>query len=176
MSVYMIKDGELYHHGVKGMKWGVKRAKKRAARADRNIRRIEATRKNNRNILNTWNAEAREKYSGPKKAKRLKKVLARNEVAMDRAETINKYAIARNKAKKDKNYKNSAEYKKAKHNYSKMMTQDFIWGQQGSRTIDSLKKQGVSERKAKARVVAGNAAVVALATAAVAGLAALENR
>ena len=32
MSDYYIKDGELYHYGVKGMKWGVLRERKLRAR------------------------------------------------------------------------------------------------------------------------------------------------
>ena len=32
---------ELYHHGVKGMKWGVRRAEKKAARAERRAQKQE---------------------------------------------------------------------------------------------------------------------------------------
>lgn len=32
---YIIVNGELYHHGVKGMKWGVRRAAKKQARLER---------------------------------------------------------------------------------------------------------------------------------------------
>lgn len=33
MSYYLTSNGELYHYGVKGQKWGVRRAQKKAAKA-----------------------------------------------------------------------------------------------------------------------------------------------
>lgn len=44
MSQYVIVNGELYHHGVKGMKWGVRRQLDRAKDAVRNRVRSEVDR------------------------------------------------------------------------------------------------------------------------------------
>lgn len=42
MSEYVIKDGELYHYGVKGMRWGVRRATRRYDRATTDDKRQKA--------------------------------------------------------------------------------------------------------------------------------------
>lgn len=47
MNEYVILNGELYHHGVKGMKWGVRRAQKKAARAEKHKRIEKKLGKNN---------------------------------------------------------------------------------------------------------------------------------
>lgn len=47
---------ELYHHGVKGMKWGVRRAEKKAARAAEKKKKADerAQQKFYRNVQNNW--------------------------------------------------------------------------------------------------------------------------
>lgn len=148
----------LYHHGVKGMKWGQRRAQNRVAKADKNINRLTTLKKNNKNIYNTMQSEARTKYAG--KDKKLKNTLAKNKTEYDRTETINNYRIARQKAKKDPSYKNSNEYIKAKAKYSKQLTQDILYGQYYSKKIDTLQNKGLSEKQAKSRVRTENALVM----------------
>ena len=141
----------LYHHGVKGMKWGQRRAQNRVAKADKNINRLTTLKKNNKNIYNTMQSEARTKYAG--KDKKLKNTLAKNKTEYDRTETINNYQIARQKAKKDPSYKKSSEYIKAKNKWQKQYAQDVVYGTLGSQRIDSLKNRGYSDKKAKSRVL-----------------------
>lgn len=150
----MENTNELYHYGVKGMKWGVRRAKKRAERADRNIRRLENLRTNNKIDYREMDRSAREKYSNPKKAKKLNMALATNKARYDRSEMINQYAIANQKAKKDKNYKNSTEYIRAKNAYSKAYTTELLYGSEGSIRINALKSTGKSDKQAKGQVFA----------------------
>lgn len=139
------------------MKWGVRRAQKRAERnerADRRIRRLETNRKKNKLEYEEMKAVSRDAYSAPNKSKKLKKSLANDKAVYDISETTNKYLIAKNKAKKDETYKQSAEYQKAKRDYGKQTSQQILYGNMGHQRIETLKNMGMSEKKAKGKVAA----------------------
>ena len=167
---------ELYHHGVKGMKWGVRKKYQawKEKSANKRIRRYETTRAQNKLERKNWDADAKDDYSKPKQAKKLATKLASNKAAYDTSEVTNKYLIAVQKARKDKTYKNSSEYQRAKADYGKEQKQQLIYGAWGSHRINTLKNLGNSEKQAKARATAevalatvGTLAITALYTAAV---------
>lgn len=159
---YIITNGELYHHGVKGQKWGRRRyqnedgsltpaGQKRYNKAENRIRKLEVTRKNNRNLYKEWDQDAADKYAGRKEEK-LKKVKAKNKAVYDSTEITNKYRIAKQKAKQDPDYKKSDEYLKIAGQYGKQQSQLMWYGERGHIRIESLKNRGFSEKKAKAKV------------------------
>lgn len=210
MSAYY--NPELYHHGVKGMKWGRRKASydtepgglysrnripkdaktdgyqksklpgpvmggptmnkqgnavknaaksaasmtknriKRVERADQNIKKIESRRKLNKLTYDAMNITAKTQFKG--NDKKIKRNQASNKALYDSSEVANKYAIAKQKAKKDKSYKNSEEYKQAKAAFGKHQTQRFLYGELGHHRIETLKNQGSSERAAKGRTAA----------------------
>ena len=87
MSNYFIYNGELYHYGVKGMKWGVRRA----ARRDPKVRALKKQMKEDKRAENKAFQRAQGTYIGKKR------VLG----AYDKAIAAGKKADASKKAYKD---------------------------------------------------------------------------
>lgn len=164
MWTYNQNPVELYHHGIKGMRWGVRRyqnedgsltpaGKRRAARADKRIERYETLRSINAKRYEDSTTKLKSRYSNPKKEKKLEKRLARNKAQYDATEVNNKYSIARQKAKKDSSYKETAEYKDAVSAYKKQSRDAALYGRTGQMRVSQLKNLGYSEKQAKGRVL-----------------------
>jgi hypothetical protein len=58
MSDYMITNGELYHYGVKGMKWGVRKTHSKEQKIRKLANKYEKKRDAYANELTKWNRRA----------------------------------------------------------------------------------------------------------------------
>lgn len=163
---YVPEPNELYHHGIKGMQWGKRRfqnndgsltaagrerysskEEKRTAKIDSRIKKLELRKQQNKGVYDAMQARAKGRFS--KNEKKLDAAMAGNKAAYETTEVTNNYLIARQKAKKDKAYKLSDEYRAAKIAYDKQETQRFIYGEYGHARIEQLKNMGKSEKQAK---------------------------
>lgn len=167
----------MYHHGIKGMKWGVRRYQKKDGsltpagqkrnrfaddranskiiKADKKIDKLNKLRTTNKTL--TRNADSSSRAVFKEGSKKLKSNLAYNKVNLKRTEVVNKYKIAKQEAKKDPSYKQSAEYKKAKQAHSKQRTNDILHGPAGSTKIQALQEQGYTRKKAVAKTYVDSA-------------------
>lgn len=190
---------ELYHHGIKGQKWGVEngppypldyddhtaeqkrlnpkstidgepgksrkeiRKEKRDARIDRKITKIERKKDTNTARVNEYKANVDDKRLATAKRKDYLKKYA--EADLEYTEVYNNYRIASLNKKKNPDYVNTSEYKKAEADYKKQVKNDFVWGREMSNYIAARQKMGDSEKVAKGKAVAGTVAAVAAVTA-----------
>lgn len=165
MNLIYETNNTLYHYGVPGMKWGQRRAQKRAARADRRLSKAIAARQHRKKQYIMADKKARSKYGNNPKSEPLNKALAKNKAKYTNDKIYHDYNVARKKAKKDPNYKNSKEYITAKKTYNKRLTNNLLYGAKDVQKVDELKYRGYTDKQAKTRVIVASAAT-ALAYAA----------
>lgn len=109
---------ELYHHGVKGMKWGVRKARKAYDTV------LDRKRKKSKRdyVSGRINDATNPKGSPSDQFKKTKK--ARHEYGRNDAKLA--WKQAKNKAKMDPEYKNSDEYKEIKRKNAIAVTEDVL--------------------------------------------------
>ena len=154
-----MESTQLRHYGVKGMKWGVRRKQIRDGKTDRNIGRITTSRTANKMLMDYRNKAAEAKYYGGRTkikdswlnraldksdAKNLHKAKARNKALFEIGDLSDAYAVARQKAKKDKTYKKTAEYKYARNELAKSYIQRMVLGDEGYIQTRSAINEGKS--------------------------------
>lgn len=131
-----ISEEELYHHGVKGQKWGVRRyqnedgslteaGKKKYLTKGREVydKFLDRTRKRNKRQHN-WQ-RFRNMTDPTYPGEGLDKIVS-VEKNYKRSDVNLAWKQAKNKAKMDSSYKQSAEYKKAKQEWSRLATEETL--------------------------------------------------
>lgn len=157
-------EAELQHHGIRGMKWGVRRyqnedgsltdaGKRRNAKIDRRIERIELQRLANKKSVERLDKQAKDAY---------RRSRAQNQVAFEITELSAKYAIARQKAKKDIAYKNTDEYKNARADLGKSYLDRIIMGNEAyfNAKVDEKLKKNASVARGKSAVASAYSGLI----------------
>ena len=161
-----MENTELMHYGVKGMKWGVRRKQIRNASSDRNIRQTQTRRSANKMMYDAKNRAAEATYYGERSkvrdnfinrsldkydSKMLTRAKARNKVDYDLTELNDRFNIEKQKARKDKSHKQSAQYKDARKALGRATVERFMLGNEGYIRVHTDMNAGKSEAEARGR-------------------------
>ena len=115
---YTLVDGELYHYGVKGMKWGKRKAR------EAYVKTLERKKKSDTiDYLAKQTGNIAKPTASPSQTY---KKFTENRSAHKAQTTKTNFRIAKQKAKLDPNYKNSDEYKSAVQAHGKQVVADLL--------------------------------------------------
>ena len=156
MSNYIYCNGELYHYGVKGMKWGVRRSPEVQAVSKRYKEELKPHRKE----LNRKNSTVTLKKIG------YETVLGERSVLLDMGAYADKRDNIRNykQKKKDLQEKYEPEFKKAQSKAEKRLADEKAKKEADRNTLEAIVKRKAAGKKAAIGAVAtiGGIAVATL--------------
>lgn len=158
-------SSELYHHGVLGMKWGVRRyqnkdgsltaaGRRRNQKLDHKIRRVDTYEKRNAERLKTANETSADIHGSD--SIKYKREKAFNDAAVKRATAYNEMQRAKLKAKKDSSYKQTKEYEKAIATGLAQRNRDYFYGSLNTVRYDQLRNLGYTKSQAVGKTIVEN--------------------
>lgn len=180
-EVYMSPFCELYHHGIKGQKWGVRRYQNSDGSytsAGKERRRQESGSPQKQGVLKkvggaiykfragratrrlTDRAEERDRldtqYALDKKYAKSGIQKAEIDATYKYNKTRLDYRDAKDRAILNKKYKNDPEYAKAMNAIGEQNAKDFLYGENGAIRYDTLINSGKSHHQAEAMIYTEN--------------------
>ena len=176
-DIYISPASELYHHGIKGQKWGVRRyqnedgsytdaGKKRYGRSSENgkkegfvkriagkIHKFRSDRATERlNDREEARARMQAKYDLDSKYAKNDRDKARAKAEYDNEKAYLDYRDAKDRAIINKKYKTDPEYVRAMQANGERLAKENLYGENGAVRYDTFINMGMTRQQAEARI------------------------